>query len=322
LRESKVLVTGGAGFIGSHLVDRLVKEKYQVTVLDNFFSGTIENLRKHLGTKRISLVKGDIRNSADVRTAINGVSTIFHLAAIIDVQSSMKNAKLTSDVNVNGALSVLKESVIQNVEKFIYISTCAVYGEAQYLPIDEEHPIAPISPYGASKFEAENHCKTYNHTHGLGICCLRLFNVYGPRQSIGPYSGVITRFINDLEKGHPLVIYGDGKQTRDFIHVKDVVSACLLAMEKRREKCEVVNIGTGKPTSRNELASILMKLSGKTELEPIYRVPRAGDIRNSYADINKAQKSLDFKPKIGLKEGLKSLIKHEFNLKPARAEGL
>jgi UDP-glucose 4-epimerase len=320
LLESKVLVTGGAGFIGSHLVDRLIKEKSHVTVLDDFFSGTIENLQKHLGPKRITLVKGDVRNSADVRKAINGVSTIFHLAAIIDVQSSMKDPKLTNDVNVNGTLSVLKESLIANVERFIYVSTCAVYGEAQYLPITEEHPIAPISPYGASKFEAEKHCKTYNHTYGLETCCLRLFNVYGPRQSIGPYSGVITRFINDLEKGHSLIIYGDGKQTRDFIHVKDVVSACLLAMEKRHEQCEAVNIGTGKPTSINELANILMKLSGQTDLKPIYRAPREGDIRNSYADISKAQKMLNFEPKIGLEEGLESLVKHKFSLKPPRAD--
>jgi UDP-glucose 4-epimerase len=312
-------VTGGAGFIGSHLVDRLIEEKYEVTVLDNFFSGTIENLRMHLDTKWITLVKGDARNSADVRKAINGVSTIFHLAAIVDVQLSMKNAKLTNDVNVNGTLSVLKESLIENVERFVYISTCAVYGEAQYLPIDEEHPITPLSPYGASKFEAENHCKTYHHTYGLETCCLRLFNVYGPRQSIGPYSGVITRFTNDLEKGHPPIIYGDGEQTRDFIHIKDVISACLLAMEKPHEKCEAVNIGTGKPTSINELANILTKLSDKTDLKPIYRAPREGDIRNSYADISKAQKMLNFKPKIGLEEGLESLVKHKFNLKPARS---
>jgi UDP-glucose 4-epimerase len=319
LPRSRVLVTGGAGFIGSHLVDRLIEEKYEVTVLDNFFSGTIENLRKHLDTKRITLVTGDARNSADVRKAISGVSTIFHFTAIVDVQSSMKDPKLTNEVNVGGTLNVLKESLIENVESFIYISTCAVYGEAQYLPINEEHPIAPISPYGASKYEAENHCKTYNHTYGIKICCLRLFNVYGPRQSVGPYSGVITRFINDLEKGHPLTIYGDGKQTRDFIHVKDVVSACLLAMEKRHEACQAVNIGTGKPTSINELANILIKKSDQTDLKPIYRALREGDIRNSYADISKAQKMLSFKPKIGLEEGLESLVKHKFNFKPPRA---
>ena len=263
-----------------------------------------------MDTKRVTLVRGDARNSADLRKAINGVSTIFHLAAIVDVQSSVKNAKLTNEVNVNGTLSVLKESLIENVERFIYISSCAVYGEAQYLPIDEEHPITPLSPYGASKFEAENHCRTYNYTYGLETCCLRLFNVYGSRQGSGPYGGVITRFINSLEKDHPLIIYGDGKQTRDFIHVKDVISACLLAMEKRHEKCETINIGTGKPTSINELANILMKLSGPTDLKPIYRAHREGDIRNSYANISKAQKMLNFKPRIGLEEGLESLVKH------------
>jgi UDP-glucose 4-epimerase len=311
LYKSRVLVTGGAGFIGSHLVDRLIEENYEVTVLDNFFSGKVENLRKHLDTKWLTLVKGDARNSADVKEALNGVSTIFHLAAIIDVQSSMKNAKLTNDVNVNGTLNVLQESLNENVARFIYISTCAVYGEAQYLPIDEKHPIAPLSPYGASKFEAENHCHRYHRTYGLETCCLRLFNVYGPRQAIGPYSGVITRFTENLEKSHPPIVYGNGKQTRDFIHVEDVVSSCLLAIENMHEKFETVNIGTGKPTSINKLANILIKLSDKTDLKPIYKAHREGDIRNSYADISKAQKMLNFKPKIGLEEGLQSLVKHK-----------
>jgi len=142
---------------------------------------------------------------------------------------------------------------------------------------------------------------------------LRLFNVYGPRQGIGPYSGVITTFINDLKKCHPLIIYGDGKQTRDFIHVKDVARACALAMEKRHKKCEIINIGTGRPTSINKLASSLMKLSSKTNLKLVNEAPREGDIRNSYADISKAQSTLNFKPNIGLTEGLESLVKPKFS---------
>lgn len=257
--------------------------------------------------ENFTLIKGDIINLADVKKAVKNVSVVFHLAAIVNVQLSVKNPELTRKVNVDGTLDVLEASLAENVDRFIYLSTCAVYGEAQYLPIDEEHPIMPLSSYGASKFEAENLCRDYSYTYGFKTCCLRLFNVYGPRQGGGPYAGVIRSFIDNLKRSRPFIIYGDGNQIRDFIHVGDVVDACLAVMEKRPKTYEAFNIGTGKPTSINELANTLMKISSKY-VKLIYKSSRKGDIQNSYADIGKARKILGFKPKIELEDGLKDLI--------------
>jgi len=304
--SSRVLVTGGAGFIGSHLVDRLMKEGYDVVVLDNFFSGKMENLQEHLNSKRFHLGNGDVRSVKDLRKAIKDAAIVFHLAAIVDVPFSIKNPILTNDVNVKGTLTALEASLTENIEHFIYISTCAVYGEARYLPINEEHPTMPLSPYGVSKLSAENYCKVYNQIYGVKACCLRLFNVYGPRQSAGPYSGVIKQFVKRLKESKPPVIYGDGEQTRDFIHVNDVVDACMLLMEKVCCEGETFNIGTGKPTTISELANILIELSGKAGLKPVYKTQRKGDIRNSYADINKARRNLNFEPKIDLENGMKA----------------
>jgi UDP-glucose 4-epimerase len=305
---SRILVTGGAGFIGSHLVDRLIKEEFEVAVLDSFFSGTIENLEGHLKSGQLTLIRGDIRKSADVRKAISGVSTVFHFAAIVNVQLSIKNPKLTREVNVNGTSNVLEASLAENVEKFINISTCAVYGESHYLPLNEEHPTMPLSPYGVSKLDAENYSRLYHQIHGLRTCCLRLFNVYGPRQHAGPYSGVITQFIRKLEKSQSPVIYGDGEQTRDFIHVDDVADACMLAMKNATCEGETYNIGTGRPMTITELAHILIGFYGKTALRPIYKAPKKGDIKNSYADISKARKMLNFEPKIKLENGIKTIL--------------
>jgi UDP-glucose 4-epimerase len=212
-------------------------------------------------------------------------------------------------VNVGGTLSVLEASVPESVDRFIYISSCAVYGEARYLPINEEHPTMPLSPYGVSKLAAENYCRNYHEIHGLKTCCLRLFNVYGPRQHAGSYSGVISKFIRKIQGGESPVIYGDGKQTRDFIYLEDVIDACLLAMEGARTDGGTFNIGTGKPTTIRQLAEIMIELSGKTSLRAVYKKSRKGDVENSYADISMARKSLNFKPKTELKNGLKSLMK-------------
>jgi len=309
MHNSRILVTGGAGFIGSSLVDRLIREGHDVVVLDNFFAGTIRNLEEHLSNTSLRLVKGDIRDQRAVKKAVREATTVFHLAALVDVPLSVKNPVLANDVNVGGTLSVLEASLAENVDRFIYISSCAVYGEARYLPINEEHPTTPLSPYGVSKLAAENYCRNYHEIHGLKTCCLRLFNVYGPRQHANSYSGVISRFIRKIQRGESPVVYGDGKQTRDFIYLEDVIDACVLAIEGVRIDGGTFNVGTGKPTTIRELADIITELSGKTSLKPIYKKPRKGDVENSYANINVARKSLNFKPKTELKNGLKSLIK-------------
>ena len=310
MKNSRVLVTGGAGFIGSRLVGRLLAEGCEVTVLDSLLAGTNENLMEHLGNSSLRMVKADVRNSRAVKKAVSGASTVFHLAALVDVPLSVEDPVLTEDVNVRGTLSILEASLAENVDRFIYVSSSAVYGEAQYLPINEEHPTTPLSPYGVSKLAAENYCRNYHEIHGLETCCLRLFNVYGSRQHANSYSGVISTFIRKIQNGESPVVYGDGKQTRDFIHVEDIIDACMLAMKTVHIDGGTFNVGTGKPTTIKELADIIARLSGKTRVRPVYKEPRKGDVKNSYADIGKARKSLNFKPKTDLKNGLKPLIKN------------
>jgi len=256
------------------------------------------------------IVKGDVRNVEDIREAIRGVDVVFHLAAVVNVSLSVENPLLVNDVNVRGTLNLLGEGLRENVQRFIYVSTCAVYGEARCLPINEEHPMMPTSPYGISKFAAEHYCKIFHRIHGLETGCLRLFNVYGPRQSESPYSGVITQFVGRLRQGKPPVVYGDGEQTRDFVYVQDVVDACMLVMGCERCVSEVINVGTGKPTTVNELAEVLIGLFKESTVKPEYAPPRAGEIQHSYADISKAERILGYKPKFTLRQGLRMFLKN------------
>ena len=305
----RVLVTGGAGFIGSHLVDRLMGEGFEVVVLDDFSSGKGENLNQHFGKANFCLVEGDVRNKADVRKALKGVDVVFHLAAIVSVDFSVKNPLLVNEVNVDGTLNVLRESLKAGVKRFVYASSCAVYGEPVHLPINEEHPAKPLSPYGVSKLAAEHYCRVFHEVYGLETVCLRFFNVYGSRQVIGPYSGVVMNFIDRLKCGKQPIIYGDGEQTRDFVFVKDVADACAGAM--RCEDCvgEVINVGSGMETSINELANVLVGLFGLRDVTPVYAEPKAGDIRRSCADLSKAERLLGYKPSKSLVEGLATLLK-------------
>ena len=305
---SKALVTGGAGFIGSHLVDKLMEKGFEVVVLDNFSTGNLENLRSHLGKENFCIIRGDVRNKADVKKAAKDVDYIFHLAAIISVELSIKNPSLVNEVNVYGTLNILEESLKLNLKRFVYLSSCAVYGNPVYLPIDEEHPTKPLSPYGVSKLTAEHYCRIFYEIYGVQTVCLRLFNVYGPRQSSGPYSGVITKFVGCLKRRKPLVIFGDGEQTRDFIYVDDVIDAILSASESKKCSGEIINIGSGKETSINELAKILVEIFGYKEVKPKYANAKPGDIRRSCANLTKAKKLLNFKPKISLEEGLRRVV--------------
>lgn len=306
---SRVLVTGGAGFIGSHLVDRLIKEDHEVVVLDNFFSGKIENIKHHLDSGELSLIKGDVRDSDDVEKAMREVDAVFHLAAIVSVPLSIKKPSLVNEVNVEGTLNLLETSSKADVEKFVYSSSCAVYGEAQHIPIDEEHQTNPISLYAASKLAAEYYCKAFYENHGLNTLCLRYFNVYGPRQVRGSYGGVITQFIDRLKQKKQPIIYGDGEQTRDFVHVEDIVEASMLALNCPHDVDKVINVGSGRSTTINKLARTLMELTGKSELKPFHAAPRKGDIRSSCADITRAKRMLGYEPNVTLKTGLRNLMR-------------
>ena len=305
-----VLVTGGAGFIGSHLVDALMKinDVEEVRVIDNFSTGRIKNISSHLKSKKLSLLKDDIRNRKAVHKAMRNIDYVFHEAAIASVPLSVKNPQVCYEVNVNGTLSLLEEARIQDAI-FIYASSCAVYGDPSKIPIREDDAPKPISPYGASKLSAEALCIAYNRTYGLRSTCLRYFNVYGPRQLYSRYSGVITIFTNQALRGENITIYGDGKQTRDFIHVKDVVDANLLIANCKRAYGLVFNVGTGKETSIKSLALKIIKIVG-ADIKIVYKAPIKGDIRRSVADISRIKKIANYSPKISLDEGLSSFVKY------------
>ncbi|MDI6690821.1 MAG: GDP-mannose 4,6-dehydratase [Candidatus Bathyarchaeota archaeon] len=304
----RVLITGGSGFIGSHLVDYCLNLEYETVVLDNFFSGQIKNIKQNISDKKFRLIKGDVRNPKDVEKALENIDAIFHLAAIVNIPLSIENPTLVNEVNVQGTINLLEASVKKDIKCFVYASTCAVYGEAKYLPIDEEHPADPLSPYGASKLAAEHYCKVFHKIYGLHTICLRFFNIYGPRQPSGPSGGVITTFIESIKRNRPILIYGDGNQTRDFLYIKDAIEACILALTCRDCSGKTFNIGTGTKTSINELAEELIKQANKSHVKIRHVAERKGDIKESYANIRKAQKELGFKPKFSIHEGLKELI--------------
>jgi UDP-glucose 4-epimerase len=305
--SKRVLVTGGAGFIGSHLVDRLVAEDYCVRVIDNLSTGRLDNIRGHVASGKVDFVEGDVRDAELVGRCVEGVGVVFHLAAVTSVPFSVANPSLTFEVNVRGTLNLLTSSAKEKVDRFVFVSSCAVYGDPQYLPVDEGHPTKPISPYAESKLAGERYCLGFDKRQLCRSVVLRFFNVYGPRQGLNDYSGVITRFIERAKKGLPPIVYGDGLQTRDFVNVRDVVDAVMACVEKREALGEVFNVGSGKATSIKELANLILELSG-CEAAVCFDKPRSGDILYSYADVSKAERLLGFRAKTGLRDGLLVLI--------------
>jgi len=306
--NKRVLVTGGAGFIGSHVVDRLVDDGCWVRVVDNLSTGKLENISDHLESGKVDFVEGDIRDALVAGKSVVAVDAVVHLAAVISVPFSVENPRFTFDVNVKGTMNLLRACAEAKVGKFVFISSCAVYGEPKFLPVTEEHPTNPISPYAESKLAAEKFCLGFHEKQLLRSVVLRLFNVYGPRQGMNDYSGVITRDIDRISRKEPLVIYGDGLQTRDFVNVNDVAAGVLAAVKLDDASGQVFNIGSGKPTSINELSKTLLDLSGQ-DLAIIYEKARPGDIKDSYADISKAQKLLYYEPQVSLTEGLSVLLR-------------
>ena len=305
--DKKVLVTGGAGFIGSHVVDRLVSDDFVVRVIDNLSTGKLANISQHLGKGAVDFIEADIRDFELVRKYVHDVDAVIHLAAITSVSFSVKQPEMTFETNVTGTLNLLNCCLEAETSKLVFISSCAVYGEPKYLPVDELHPTKPISPYAESKLLGERHCLDFHNKRILKSVILRLFNVYGPRQGVNDYSGVITKFIDRSKQKKPLIIYGDGSQTRDFVSVYDVVEAVLKALGNEDALGEIFNIGFGAATSVNDLAKCLLDLA-RLNLNLSYKEPRVGDIKNIFADISKAEMLLGYKPAVSLQSGLRALF--------------
>jgi nucleoside-diphosphate-sugar epimerase len=307
----KILVTGGLGFIGSHIVDRLLCEGYEVTVLDNLSTGKIENIIHNRHHKGLEIVKGDIRDSNLVKKAMKGADVVFHEAALASVALSVKNPLLTNDVNVSGTLNILKTAADLHVKRLIFASSAAVYGETRSFKKKEDDVPNPTSPYGVSKLAGEKYARSFSELYGLETVSLRYFNVYGPRQNYNlqaQYGGVITIFLNQLFRNMSPTIYGDGEQTRDFVYVKDIVQANLLAMESKNAIGESFNIASGIRTSVNRIAETLKDALGKKNTKNLYLDPRLGDLKHGYANISKAKKMLNYVPSVSFEEGIADLV--------------
>lgn len=306
--HQKAVVTGGAGFLGSHLVEALIEKNFQVVVLDDFSSGKLANLKRVATHPRLGIVKGDIREKGIVQHLLKRTSVVFHEAADVSVPKSVRNPGHTNDVNVNGTLNLLQSAVKNRVGRFINASSASVYGDQRAVRNIEEMCPRPHSPYAVSKLSAENYCQAFYDTYGLETVSLRYFNVYGPRQGLGQYSGVITSFLKRTSAGLPPIIYGDGGQTRDFIHVSDIVQANLLAMESDRAVGNVFNVGTGRSVSISRLAEMIIGLSGRRGLRSVMKSAKPGDVRHSCADLTKSRKLLDYAPRVSLAEGLERIV--------------
>jgi UDP-glucose 4-epimerase len=305
--NKKILVTGGAGFIGSNLVPNLLEKGYAVVVLDNLTSGKLENLNTHTDHKNFSFIKGDIRDPAALREVMSGVYAVAHLAALIDVAASVKDPALTHEVNVTGTFNVLQEAAKSGVKRLVFASSTAVYGDVTSLPVKESEVLHPLSPYAASKAACEAYCNAFTASYGLNAVALRFFNVYGPKNENSPYSGVITKFLRQAMKDAVLTVEGDGEQTRDFINVTDVAKALTQALEAKSIQSNAYNVCTGVPTSINDLLSSLSAVTGKT-LQIKHSPARVGDIRFSYGDGSKALDELGFRAQINIQEGLNLLV--------------
>ena len=308
---SKALVTGGAGFIGSHITDRLLNEGFNVTVIDNLETGSLEKIVHNQSKKDFRFIKGDIRDLNLVKETMKDVDVVFHEAALASVTVSVKDPILTNEINVTGTLNLLKASSDFGVKRFVFASSAAVYGDTQSPQKREGVPLNPRSPYGISKLAAENYVKIFYKLYGLETVSLRYFNVYGPRQRFDlecAYGGVITIFTNRVLRNMPPMVFGDGEQTRDFVYVEDVVEANMLALKSKNAAGEAFNIGTGLSTSVNQVAETLKEITGKKDLKNIYASPRPADGRHGYADISKAHKILNFHPKVSPHEGLTALV--------------
>ena len=300
----RALVTGGAGFIGSNLVDALLERGDDVVVLDNFASGRRERMDEF--GDRIRLVEGDLRSYERVHAATKGVEVVFHQGALPSIPRSIQDPLTTNAVNVDGTLNVLLAARDEQVRRVVFASSSSIYGDAPGLPRVETQAPAPLAPYAVAKLAAESYCRAFWRVYSLETVSLRYFNVFGPRQDpTSQYAAVVPRFINRILNGEPPLIYGDGEQRRDFTYVGDVVQANLRAAEANGISGESFNIASGESRSVNELARVVAKTLD-SEIEPIYLDPRRGEIRDSAADIGKALSRLGYTPQARFEDAVRS----------------
>lgn len=302
----KALVTGGAGFIGSHLVEALLTSGSRVAVLDNLSSGSLSNLEPV--KDRIEFYKNDVRQLEVLTNVAQGCDVIFHLAAVVAVQQTIDDPVDSTMVNDIGTINILEAARRNNVQRFVLASSCAVYGDDPRLPKEETMTPMPASPYAVHKLAAEHYARIYGELFGVKTTSLRFFNVFGPRQDpSSPYSGVISIFMTRAISGRAPVIYGDGSQSRDFVYVKDVVKALILAADAKDSAGKVLNIGSGSNVTINGLWELIASLAGQ-QLTPDYKPARAGDILHSIASINLAESVLNFKIDFSLEQGLSATL--------------
>ncbi len=302
----KVVVTGGAGFIGSHLAEELARGDNQVIILDNLSTGKMDNIEGLLSQKNVDFIQESIANLPLLLELFQNAQYIFHQAAISSVPRSIENPYASHETNITGTLNVLLAARDNGVKKVIYASSSSVYGDTPTLPKREDMTPLPLSPYAIAKLAGEYYCRVFHQVYGLPTICLRYFNVYGPRQDQNSqYAAVIPRFIKGCGDGSPPVIFGDGEQTRDFTFVKDVVEANILAAQS--DVCGVFNVSRGESITINRLTELIIELVGN-KVEPVHQELRPGDIRYSIADISKA-KAFGYEPKYSLKDGLAETVR-------------
>ena len=313
---SNVLVSGGAGFIGSHLTEALLQEGHRVRVLDDFSTGKRENLIFNKEYPSLEIIEGDIRHLAICQKAMKDIEYVFHQAALPSVQRSVEDPLGSNAVNGGGTLNILFAAREETVKRVIYASSSSIYGDTPTLPKHEEMPSNPLSPYALQKYIGEQYCGLFYQLYGLETVSLRYFNIFGPRQDPNSvYSAVIPKFIDALLQGSPPTIFGDGEQSRDFTYIENVVQANLLAMSAEHLHGEAINVACAERTSLNQLVKVLRKILG-SELVPVYEEPRQGDVKHSFADIRKGREILNYEPKVGVELGLRKTV--EFFQKSVR----
>lgn len=305
----RILITGGAGFIGSHLCEKYTKEDNTVLCLDNFMNGNLGNIRGLLNYRNFKLINGDVRDVDLMEKIVHDVDVIIHLAAQIHVDRSILEPKLTYDINIFGTLNILELARRYDIGKVIHTSTSEVYGSAQYAPMDENHPLDAPHPYGASKVAADRMCNAYIQTYGVNVCIMRPFNTFGPRQKDAGYGGVISIFVKRCLSSTPPIIYGEGTQTRDYTYVEDLVRAYDLVLKYEQPIREPVNFGTGREIRIVDLANRIIELCGrKGKIKPVHVSPRAGEVGRLVADCSKAKKLLGWHPEFTIEKGLTQFV--------------